>query len=80
MEEADVEPVSQTQHLSLNSDSDLRETGHIDSSLTNSDNEGSGMEEIKFVLNGKEEKFVIARHVDANVDRFSDQDDYEFDL
>lgn len=42
--------------------------------------DGSRLEEISFVLNGKEEKYVVAKEVEAVVDHFGDQDDLDFGL
>lgn len=84
----DVEPVAGNaldQHLALDSDRDIRDEEIMSTHVTDDNTpllraDGSPMEEIKFVLNGKEEKFVIAKEVEAVVDRFADQEDFDFGL
>jgi hypothetical protein len=82
----DVEPAAANQlhqQLSLEPDRDIRDEGMISAHGTNDDTslrrpDGSRMEEIRFVLNGKEEKFIVAKEVEAVVDRFLDDEDYDF--
>ena len=42
--------------------------------------EESGVKEVTFVLNGKQEKFVIAKEVQAVVDQFPDDEDLDFSI
>lgn len=42
--------------------------------------EETAVKEITFVLNGKKEKFVIAKEVEAVVDQFPDDEDFDFSI
>lgn len=42
--------------------------------------EESSVKEVTFVLNGKQERFVIANEVEASVDQFPDDEDFDFSI
>ena len=83
--DGDEEPANALGHRASDTDRDSRDEDIISNHET-ADHppllraDGSRMEEIKFVLNGKEEKFVIAKEVEAVVDHFADQEDSDFGL
>lgn len=66
-------------HLSIDPHADMR-YGTSDQSPESLEDKPHVMEEIKFVLNGKEERFVVAKEVEALVDHFPDEDDSDFGL